>query len=85
MHLRGLPIVCYVSQITALMDSWATCLIWQEFPQRKSSSRNRTKEHRVVYTLEIKRVVIETIGVCDVMLRLLRYTLIKFAIHRSIS
>ena len=35
-------------------------------------------------TLQIKRVVIETTGVCDVtMLRLLRYTLIKLAIHRS--
>ena len=32
----------------------------------------------------IKRVVIETTGVCDVTLRLLPYTLIKLSIHRSI-
>ena len=39
------------------------------------------KKHTV-----IKRVVIETTCVCDVVttLRLLRFTLIKFAIHRSI-
>ena len=40
----------------------------------------------VLKTFLIKRVVIEITGVCDVVttLHLLRFTLIKFAIHRSI-
>ena len=38
----------------------------------------------LLLSTSIKRVVIETTGVCDVTLHLLRYTLIKFPIHRSI-
>ena len=43
-----------------------------------------TLSFQLMEQIKIKPVVTETTGVCDVTLHLLRYTLIRFAIHRSI-